>query len=118
MAPMTSSPAITASSHLGAPNGLISQRQESSIPRVRRVEGVLQDFYTHLRYKDRQFAKLSTESGEDFVLTGLLTTSEGSSSAQDLRNLVGHPVALMVEDQPDASRFYPVVPQATSAGKG
>jgi hypothetical protein len=78
---------------------------------------VLQDFYTHLRYKVRQLAKLSPEGGEDFVLTGLLTTSEGSSSAQDLRNLVGRPVALMVEDQPDVSRFYPVVLQATSAGE-
>jgi hypothetical protein len=79
---------------------------------------VLQDLYAHLRYKDRQFAKISTGSGEDFVLTGLLTTPEGSSSAQDLRNLVGYPVVLIVENQPDVSRFYPVVLQATGAGKG
>lgn len=118
MASMTSIPATTASSHPGTPSGPDAQGQESSIPGARRVEGVLQDFYTHLRYKDRQFAKLSTESGEDFVLTGLLTTPQGSSSARDLRNLVGRPVVLMVEDQPEVSRFYPVVLQATSAGKG
>lgn len=67
---------------------------------------MLQDFYTHLRCKDRQFAKLTGTDGEDFVLTGLLT-AEGSSSAKDLRNLAGLPVSLLMEDQPDVGRLLP-----------
>lgn len=139
MITMTSAPPITVSSDIDAITDLVLRRQfidlpkdqadaivrmvlecaqEAANPAVRRIEGQLLNVFANLRYKDRQYMKLSTRDGDAVALTGLLSTPEGDALADYLRSLVGHNVVLWVEDQPEASRTYPVVLQATSTGKG